>query len=30
VTPLAGLFSTVIADWVNGDTGSQPVTHEIA
>ncbi len=26
----AGLFSTVIAGWVNGDTGSQPVTHEIA
>ena len=25
----AGLFSTIIAGWVNGDTGSQPVTKEI-
>jgi hypothetical protein len=26
----AGLFSTIIAGWVNGETGSQPVTKEIA
>jgi hypothetical protein len=25
----AGLFSTIIAGWVNGDTGSQPVTWEV-
>jgi hypothetical protein len=25
----AGLFSTIIAGWANGDTGSQPVTREI-
>ena len=25
----AGLFSTIIAGWVNGETGSQPVTKEI-
>ena len=26
----AGLFSTIIAGWVNGESGSQPVTKEIA
>jgi hypothetical protein len=26
----AGLFSTIIGGWVNGETGSQPVTKEIA
>ncbi|MEY2421851.1 MAG: hypothetical protein QOI95_1918 [Acidimicrobiaceae bacterium] len=25
----AGLFSTIIAGWANGETGSQPVTREI-
>jgi hypothetical protein len=25
----AGLFSTIIAGWANGDTGSQPITREI-
>jgi hypothetical protein len=25
----AGLFSTIIGGWANGDTGSQPVTREI-
>ena len=25
----AGLFSTIIGGWVNGDTGSQPVTWEV-
>ena len=26
----AGLFSAIIGGWVNGDTGSQPVTREIS
>jgi hypothetical protein len=26
----AGLFSTIIGGWVNGETGSQPITKEIA
>jgi hypothetical protein len=26
----AGLFSTIIAGWANGETGSQPITKEIA
>ena len=26
----AGLFSTIIGGWANGETGSQPVTREIA
>ncbi|MDQ1425030.1 MAG: hypothetical protein QOD72_2528, partial [Acidimicrobiaceae bacterium] len=25
----AGLFSTIIGGWANGETGSQPVTREI-
>jgi hypothetical protein len=25
----AGLFSTIIAGWANGATGSQPTTREI-
>ena len=26
----AGLFSTIIGGWANGETGSQPITKEIA
>lgn len=26
----AGMFSAVIGGWVNGETGSQPVTREVA
>jgi hypothetical protein len=26
----AGLFSAIIGGWINGETGSQPVTREVA